>query len=581
MKKLLKLCALFLLTLTSCNNTSSPLSTSNFNSSSSNNSTSISSSKYTTSDNKEYQKDEEGFFILEDDYFKNNSKEDNKEISKVRFSDNLNEELRYSQLRMYIGDKEVPLFNCKTNISQTWNGEAPSRMNNAVGLIELEGKIEIKLQTNFAILDECVIRPLSANITPKIDESRRVISFTISSSGQYTIDLRSGRTVHLFVDEYKQYESYKETSNIIYFGPGIHTNDSSSYINNYHEINLQSNTTVFIDQGAIVRGRFIANNKSNIKIVGSGIIDGSTFDRSVERGTTKVPLEFNYCSNLEFRGISCLDPAGWCYNLYFCKDVVLDNIKIISSRSNGDGVSLQSCENVVCSNSFVRSWDDSLVVKNYPRWSDRSMHGTTKNILFENCILWTDLAQSMEVGYETVGEVMEDITFNNITVLHNYHKAVISIHNANNANIKRVNFTNITVEDLSTGKGDGNKIFIDIANVFSSNWSTNHTTTSLGTIDGVLVENVKVIEGHEDALVKISGTKEHREEYNYTTHYVNNVTLKDILIKDKLLDENYKNLTINLANNTKFEKSNNVITGAIINYKDVSNYGTNYTLDII
>ena len=118
---------------------------------------------------------------------------------------------------MFIGEDEVPVMNTKTNMSQTWNGEAPSRMNNAVSIIELEGKIEVKLQANFALLGECVIRPLSAKITPKIDENRRVISFEISSPGQYTVELRSKRTFHLFVNEYKEYEKYKNESNVLYF----------------------------------------------------------------------------------------------------------------------------------------------------------------------------------------------------------------------------------------------------------------------------------------------------------------------------------------------------------------------------
>ena len=573
MKKIICVLFMFLFILTSCSNNNS--SSNNLINSSKNENSS------TSEENKVYQKDEEGFFILEDDYFKNTSKDDDKKASKVRFVENIDDSLKYNQLKMYIGDKEVPIYNCKTNMSQTWNGEAPSRMNNSVALIELEGKVEIKLQANFAFLDECVIRPLAANIVPKIDNNRRVITFTISSPGQYTIDLRSGRTLHLFVDEYKQYESYKEVSNIIYFGKGIHTKESSPYINSNNLINLNSNTTVFVDRGAVIRGGFFASNKSNIKIIGSGIVDGSTFDRSVERGTRKIPYEFNFCQNIEIRGVSTLDPAGWCYNLYYCKNVTVDNVKIISSRSNGDGISVQSCEDVIVTNSFVRSWDDSLVVKNYPLHHDRSSHGSTRNILFDNCILWTDLAQSMEVGYETVGEVLEDVTFNNITVLHNYHKSVISIHNANNANIKRVKFTNITIEDLATGKGDGNKIFIDIANVFSSNWSTNWTETSLGSIDDILVDNVKVIEGHEDAEVKISGTKDHREKYNYSTHYVNNVTLKDVLIKDKILDETYSNLKINLANNIKFSKERDVIIGAKINFSDVSEYGTSYSVETI
>lgn len=573
MKKIICVLFMFLFILTSCSNNNS--SSNNLINSSKNENSS------TSEENKVYQKDENGFFILEDDYFKNTSKDDDKKASKVRFVENIDDSLKYNQLKMYIGDKEVPIYNCKTNMSQTWNGEAPSRMNNSVALIELEGKVEIKLQANFTFLDECVIRPLAANIVPKIDNNRRVIIFTISSPGQYTIDLRSGRTLHLFVDEYKQYESYKEVSNIIYFGKGIHTKESSPYINSNNLINLNSNTTVFVDRGAVIRGGFIASNKSNIKIIGSGIVDGSTFDRSVERGTRKIPYEFNFCQNIEIRGVSTLDPAGWCYNLYYCKNVTVDNVKIISSRSNGDGISVQSCEDVIVTNSFVRSWDDSLVVKNYPLHNDRSSHGSTRNILFDNCILWTDLAQSMEVGYETVGAVLEDVTFNNITVLHNYHKSVISIHNANNANIKRVKFTNITIEDLSTGKGDGNKIFIDIANVFSSNWSTNWTETSLGTIDDILIDNVKVIDGHENAEVKISGTKDHREKYNYSTHYVSNVTLKDVLIKDKILDETYSNLTINLANNIKFLKEKEVITGAKNNYLDVSEYGTSYSIEIV
>ena len=161
MKKIIYVLFMFLFILTSCSNNNS--SSNNLINSSKNENSS------TTIENKVYQKDEEGFFILEDDYFKNTSIDDDKKASKVRFVENIDDSLKYNQLKMYIGDKEVPIYNCKTNMSQTWNGEAPSRMNNSVVLIELEGKVEIKLQANFAFLDECVIRPLAANIVPKID----------------------------------------------------------------------------------------------------------------------------------------------------------------------------------------------------------------------------------------------------------------------------------------------------------------------------------------------------------------------------------------------------------------------------
>ena len=93
---------------------------------------------------------------------------------------------------------------------------------------------------------------------------------------------------------------------------------------------------------------FFAHGGNNIKIVGGGIIDGSVFERNANINIQTIPYEFNYCSNLMFKGIVTTDPAGWCYNIYYCDAVVLDNIKIISSRSNGDGVSIQSCKNVTC-----------------------------------------------------------------------------------------------------------------------------------------------------------------------------------------------------------------------------------------
>lgn len=553
--------------------------------------TNESSSMYESSDNfesstivelpKEYEKDENGFYVLEDDYFKDIAKEDNKQISKLRFSDDIPNEYVYQQMRLYAADKQIPLYNCKTNIANTWNALAPSRMNNSVAIMELEGKMTFKLQCNFAILNECVIRPLAANVEFKIDDNRRVIEFTITSPGQYTIELRSRRTLHLFVNSYGEFDNYKNESNLIYFGPGFHNKDNSKYIDSNNTINVNSNTTIFLEYGAILQGRFHSYKTNNIKIVGGGIIDGSVFVRDANKNIQTIPYDFNFCSNIKFHGIVTTDPAGWCYNIYFCNQVVLDNIKIISSRSNGDGISIQSCQNVLCKNSFVRSWDDSLVVKNYRNWSNNSQ-GTTKNIVFENCVLWTDLAQSMEIGFETVGKVMEDITFNNITVLHNYHKAVISIHNGNNANIKNVKFTNITIEDASMGNGDGNKYLIEISCEYSSTWSDKNATTELGSVDNVIIENVLVIDGIDDYKVSIRGSIDSRDNYKNSVHKVSNVTIKDVGIYGTLLTEDYENYSSNqYCENISFISSNNKVSGSNNRYIDSFDYGSNYVIEVI
>ena len=158
----------------------------------------------------------------------------------------------------------------------------------------------------------------------------------------------------------------------------------------------------------------------------------------------------------------------------------------------------------------------------------------------------------MEVGYETVGEVMEDITFSNITVLHNFHKAPISIHNANNAHLKNVTFKNIIVEDAKMGKGDGHNILIEITAEFSSTWSNGHKVTSLGSVDGVLIENVKVYNA-TNPEISIRGSIDSRSEDDDSIHYVSNVTIKDLYINGQKITSDYNNLEIVYAQNVSIE----------------------------
>lgn len=96
---------------------------------------------------------------------------------------------------------------------------------------------------------------------------------------------------------------------------------------------------------------------------------------------------------MTIRDIIVLNPNAWVCQAYDSHDGVIDGVKIITARPNGDGISLQSCQNYEVKNCFVRSWDDSLVVKNYDQ--------NSSDIHFSQMQLWTDFAQSMEVGYET------------------------------------------------------------------------------------------------------------------------------------------------------------------------------------
>jgi len=527
-----------------------------------------------------YEKDEGGFYILENNYFA--STEDPTDLgqrNKVFVAEDVQEEPHCPFLRLYVGAKQIPVFTVKTNFSHTWSPSASNRMQNGVATIGLEGKATLKLQLSFNSIKSITIRPLAREVPFYYDESRRVLSFTLSQIGQYTIELTNDRTLHLFVNPIAAFSNPFSTSeNPMVFGPGVHDASNDSRISPYNEVVLSSNQKVYLAPNAFVHARFASTSTSGVEIKGTGYVSGATFERDPDAGTATVPLDFQFCQDVVLADFAVLDPAGWCFNLYFCLDVSIDNAKVISSRSNGDGISVQSCQNVEVTNCFVRSWDDSLVVKNYPKWSNRAVEGTTQGIHFSHCLIWTDLAQSMEIGYETVGAVMDDITFTNITVLHNFHKAVFSIHNGNNANVTNVAFRNITVEDASMGQGDGTNRLIDIQNLYSDNWSSSHKVTSLGSIDGVVLSNIKIVGGNETPEVLIQGCIDSREGFSKEPHYVNDVRIEDVSLYGNALDENYASLCKTYATSIVFSMTGSPITGSTLHEQDVSSYGNNIDL---
>ncbi len=285
-------------------------------------------------------------------------------------------------------------------------------------------------------IDTVDIRPKSLGIVAKISPAKDAVSFTLSRPAKLSIEFNGNlhRTLHLFADAIDPNPPKPGDPTVRYFGPGVH---------NVGELQIADRQTVYIAGGAYVNGQLIAAGKKGVRIAGRGILTGRAYDR--DKGGSHCNIELNNCASPVVDGIICLDPPGWSFNVYHSSGVLIQDVKYIGARANSDGISLQSCDGATVRDCFVRGWDDNLVVKNY--------EGDTHRIQLRDCILWTDLAQSVEIGYETRGGVMEDIAVSNIQVLHNFHKPVLSIHNGDRAAIRNVRYENITVEDAADGPG--------------------------------------------------------------------------------------------------------------------------------
>jgi len=417
-----------------------------------------------------------------------------------------------SDIRVKVGGHEVFVYDIPVNPNRRWLGNEEIKLSSTpMCYFDYEGgKLKIEISTTKDV-KSCNVLPSSYSIKPTI--SGKNITFYIEEPGFYTVIFNNSpdRALHIFVNPLEKDVPDKNDPNVIYIGPGEWT---------IEDIPLQSGQTLYISGGAVLHTSVHGIFLNNVTIRGRGIIDGSIWKNWLTPGEiARVPINLRNSKGITIEGVIITNPNAWALNLFECENTVVKNVKIITARQNGDGITIQSSRNINVSDSFVRSWDDSLVVKNYS--------GDSKFINFNNIQIWTDLAQSMEIGYETnkgqkENAVISDISFRNITVLYNFHKPVISIHNSDDALVKNIYYENIVVENALMGQGDAgeNNQLIDFA-VLASQWSS---TKERGNIRNVSVENVRVLRGNFPPS-RIIGYDE--------KHTVENVSIKNLEILGK------------------------------------------------
>ncbi len=376
---------------------------------------------------------------------------------------------------------ELFVYDVMVNHEHIWNANTlPSDTPMTYFDFEGEVKIDIQMPGLGKDIESATVLPTAAGIVPEVKENH--VIFTITEPGQYTVVYNGSvnKATHIFANPLETDIPDKDDPNVIYIGPGEWSLDT---------LVLKSDQTLYLSGGAVLHTVVIADNAANVTIRGRGIIDGSEFAAHNQPGSyARVPVDIRGSKNITAEGIILANSNCWNFNAFSSENVNISNVKIISGRQNGDGFTFQSCKSITVTDSFARTWDDSLVLKNYS--------GSTRDITFENVQIWTDLAQSMEIGYETnkgltINPEISNVLFKDITVLYNFHKPVISIHNSDDAYVHDITYQNIVVENaLMQGDNGKNNELIEM-NMQKSGWST--VTDEFGRIENILIDGLTVL----------------------------------------------------------------------------------------
>ena len=343
--------------------------------------------------------------------------------------------------------KEVFIYNARVSAYpiNVWPGiNRPLEQTElaSFGYFDIKGETTISIEKLNDTIHDVIIRPLSLKIKPFIKGN--TISFKITKPCQVSIEVNGfHKALTLFANPVEKISVNKSSPHVLFFGPGIH---------HPGVIYARSNQLIYIAGGAIVYGVIYGNHVNNVKIMGRGILDGSSFRRGVD---SIALMQFEHCNNVLIDGVILRNPHIFTVFPHESNKIVINNIKIIGNwRYNTDGIDIVNSKNVLVKNSFIRSFDDGICIKGRvnspwaehdPAW-DSVSQSNIKNVRVENCVVWSDWGRGLEIGAETVTDSISNITFKNCDIIHFVHIA-LDIQNGNRAAISDVTFEDIRIED--------------------------------------------------------------------------------------------------------------------------------------
>jgi hypothetical protein len=395
----------------------------------------------------------------------------------------------------------VFVYEAPVNFNRAYT-ETPTLEKTPVAYFDFSGSVAVTVTAPGAAIASAVLRPLSYGVVPTVAGDK--VTFTLTRPGHMTLELNGDihRALHLFADSIESKPLTGGDGNTRYFGPGVY--DAG-------EMNLNSGQTIYIAGGAVVYGAIRGGSISGATVRGRGILHGGHIARGA--GWQNLVNIHSGSRDVTVNGIIMFDSPTWNMNIRQTTNMRVEDVKIIGARPNSDGIDLVGCQGSAINHCFVRAWDDCLCVK-----SDNT--GNSNNITFSGCTIWTDLAQSMEIGYETRADAMSGITFKDIDVIHAFHKPVMSIHVGDRATVSDVHYTDIRVEDAKLNQVAEDNFLLDLW-VGTAVWTQD---AERGHIKGVTLNNINLLGGRLPKN-RISGFD--------ATHRVQDVSVTNLMMMGK------------------------------------------------
>ncbi|MDP9150208.1 MAG: glycosyl hydrolase family 28 protein [Myxococcota bacterium] len=142
---------------------------------------------------------------------------------------------------------------------------------------------------------------------------------------------------------------------------------------------------------------------------------------AVVNGLRPTMIECNGCTNFLIDGITTANPAYWVIHPLYSTNVIIRNAHITSNilGSNGDGIDVDSCKNVLIESDTFATSDDIISVKSGLNEVGIAVNKPTEELVIRN--ISANLGHALSFGSEMSGSInnvlVDNATLNNMQYL--------------------------------------------------------------------------------------------------------------------------------------------------------------------
>lgn len=321
------------------------------------------------------------------------------------------------------------------------------------------------------------------------------------------------------------------------------------------DINDYQNIDPFTDGLGIDVGwaLLVAVDAKHIGIEGEGAIDGQgaqlkeqqiktdTRPESERWGRRPFLVRIVRCEGVTVKGITLNYAAAWTSHYFHCKQVNIENVKIVSHGvAHNDGIDIDGCQNVHIKDCDIVSGDDALCFKT------TSSKMACSNIVVTGMRLKSNQG-AIKMGTESMAP------FENIVIsdcyIYDTKNGGIKLLTVDGAHLRNVAISNITMVDVRT------PMLIRLGSRLSVFRKGKDTQQPTGTLENVVIKNVKAQASANAQLKPPTGIL----ITGVPGHYISNLTLE--------------NIDINLAGGGTVEQGRQQVPEAVDKYPEVKTFG--------